>query len=69
MKVTAATAALLLTSAAAVAQPVSGFYVQGSAGLALPQQQSISLPPAMPVTPGKGIAESPNAAINGGLGR
>lgn len=53
-----------LMASAAAAQPVTGFYVQGDAGLALPQQQSMSISPASPTS----AAESANAAINGGTG-
>ncbi len=59
-------------AATANAQPVTGFYVQGSAGLALPQQQSLSLsspPPASPQMPaGSSAAAAANTAINGDSG-
>jgi hypothetical protein len=52
----------LTTVAAAQAQPVSGFYVQGSAGLALPQQTSVSQSP--PPQSSSSAAAAANAAIN-----
>ena len=64
MKVAPALAVLMLAAAAAHAQPVSGFYVQGSAGLTLPQQQSINLPSA-PSGEQPSSAASADAAING----
>ena len=48
MKVPTTFAVMLTAAATAHAQPVSGFYVQGGAGLTLPQQQSVSLPSAVP---------------------
>ena len=62
-------AGLMLTApAAARAQPVSGFYVQGNAGLALPQQQSITLPSAVPATPQTSAAANADSALNSKLG-
>jgi len=59
---------LMLMLSAAQAQPVSGFYVQGNAGLALPQQQSITLPSTVPSTPDASAAANADAAINPKLG-
>ncbi len=62
----------LATSAAAQAQPVQGFYVQGSAGLALPGTDAISAGERAPGTePGQsagGAAAAANAAINSAPG-
>jgi OmpA-OmpF porin, OOP family len=68
MKVAIVFAGLMLTAAAARAQPVSGFYVQGNAGLALPQQQSVTLPSTVPTTPQTSAAANADAAINSKLG-
>jgi OOP family OmpA-OmpF porin len=72
MKVTLAFFILLAVAAAAQAQPVSGFYIQGSAGAALPAQQSVNLPASSWTTPSSSTAPSAavaaNAAINAGLG-
>ena len=61
-----------MLEAAAEAQPVNGLYVQGSAGLALPQQQSLSQPSlpasAQPSATASSAAAAANAAINGGAG-
>jgi OOP family OmpA-OmpF porin len=66
---------LMSTAAAALAQPVSGFYLQGSAGLTLPQQRTISLPSAQPNSPetsaaaaGAAIGGKPGVADGGSLG-
>jgi OmpA-OmpF porin, OOP family len=68
MKLAIVFAALMLTAAAARAQPVSGFYVQGNAGLTLPQQQSITLPSTGPGTPQNSAAANADAAISSKLG-
>jgi len=65
MKVVSALLVLLLSAGLARAQPVSGFYVQGSAGLTLPQQQSIGLPSAQPDAGGTSAAATAEAAIDG----
>jgi hypothetical protein len=52
----------------AEAQPVSGFYVQGSAGVALQQQPPIAPSSAMPSTSAPSAAAAANAAINGSPG-
>ncbi len=74
MKVVLAVLVLIgMLAATARAQPVTGFYVQGSAGVALPQQQSLSQsspPPAssqvQPTT--SSAAAAADAAINGDAG-
>ncbi len=57
-----------LTAGAAAAQPVTGFYVQGGAGVALPQQQSLSLSSPRPASPATSASAAANAAINGDMG-
>jgi hypothetical protein len=60
---------MLATTAAA--QPVTGFYVQGCAGLDLPQQQTLGMSPpasAQGQAPASSAAAAANAAINGGAG-
>ena len=63
MRVTYAFAACVVAAIPARAQPVTGFYVQGGAGLTLQQQQSVSLPPGMGI-PTPNSADAANAAIN-----
>jgi hypothetical protein len=66
MKVVLIWTVLMLTAAtAAYAQPVSGFYVQGSGGLALPEQQPVTLPPGTPGTADTSVDGTADAAING----
>jgi OmpA-OmpF porin, OOP family len=69
MKGVLACAVFSLSAVAASAQPVSGFYVQGGAGLALPQSQPLSLPPAsQPNGAQPSAAAATNAAINSRAG-
>jgi hypothetical protein len=71
MKVVLAFVVLIwMLAATAEAQPVTGFYVQGSAGLAFAQQHSLTQSPAPPAsseTSGSetSAAAGANAAING----
>jgi hypothetical protein len=65
MTVALALLILVSTAAAAAAQPVSGLYVQGSAGLALPQQQTVSLPASQPSPSQTPAAATAGAAIGG----
>jgi hypothetical protein len=55
-------------AAAAEAQPVSGFYVQGSAGLALPQQSPVVPSSSAPAPSPGSAAAAAAAAINPGPG-
>jgi OmpA-OmpF porin, OOP family len=67
MKVVVTFAVLVLTAVAARAQPVSGLYVQGSGGLALPRQQSVTPASTTPGPPPTSAAAAA-AAINGSPG-
>ena len=68
MKGVLACAVFILSAVAASAQPVSGFYVQGDAGLALPQAESLSLPASPPKTAQPSAAATANTAINSRAG-
>jgi OmpA-OmpF porin, OOP family len=68
MKGVLACAVFSLSAVAASAQPVSGLYVQGGAGLALPQAQSLSLPASQPNTAQPSAAVAANTAINSRAG-
>ncbi len=68
MKGVLACAVFSLIVVTAEAQPVSGFYLQGGAGLALPQQQSLSLPAGQPTATQPSAAAATNAAINSRAG-
>lgn len=63
-------AALMTAAPAAWAQPIQGFYVQGSAGIALPSSQSVSQPAGnAPTAAGSSAAAAAaNADINGKSG-
>ncbi len=74
MKVALALMVLIgMVARTAAAQPVTGFYVQGSAGLDLPQQRTLGVasPPAASAqgpAPASSAAAAANAAINGDAG-
>ena len=68
MKVALALFILSLIAPGAVAQPISGFYVQGSAGLTLPSQQPLGLASGPPSASDPSAATTAGAAINNKAG-